>query len=225
MRGLPIAIVLVLVCATIAAASAGSVGFGMGVTTPRGQANRYAGSSFSIMLFGKFNVPQTPALGIRLTGAGTFLEDSEHDVNIAGWDLFTEKYSSDLYRLTIGTEVAPTMGVFEPYAGVGVGLHYFSNSVTLVDHNDEEIDSKNLGSEWDTGWYAMGGLRLHVTSYGAVDIGVHYDKIKNMDHLKAKELQDIVGLESESVDTEYISVYLGFQLLIPFETKDITASE
>lgn len=225
MRGLPIAVVMLLVCASIASASIGSAGFGMGVATPRGQANRYSGSSFSVMLFGKVNMPGSEAFGIRFTGAGTFLENTEHDVNIAGWDVFTEEYSSDLYRLTIGPEFAPTLGVFEPYAGAGVGLHYFSNSVTLKDHNDDEVDSKNLGSEWDTGWYLMGGLRLNVTPNGSVDIGVHYIKIKNMDHLKAKDLQEAVGLESESVDTEYISVYLGFQLRLPLGSSGITAPE
>jgi opacity protein-like surface antigen len=117
------------------------------------------------------------------------------------------------------------MGVLEPYVGAGVGLHYFSNSVSLKDHNDDEVDSKSLASEWDTGWYLMGGLRLNVTPNGSVDIGVHYDKIKNMDHLKAKDIQEAVGLDSESVDTEYVSVYLGFQLRIPFGKSDITAPE
>jgi opacity protein-like surface antigen len=221
MRALPVAIIIVLVCASMATASIGSFGFGMGVATPRGQANRYAESSFGIMIFGKLNMPAAPALGIRLTGAGTFLENNEHDLYVGGWDLFTEKYSSDLYRLTIGTEFAPTLGLLEPYAGAGVGFHYFSNSVTLVDHNDDEIDSRSLASEWDTGWYFMGGLRLYVTRNASVDIGVHYDKIKNMDHLKAKGIHEAVGLESESVDTEYISVYVGFQLRIPFGSSEV----
>jgi opacity protein-like surface antigen len=209
MKSLLLSLAIVLICATAASAVSGTGGFAVGAATPKGQANRYTESSFTLIFSGSLDLPGTPGLGLRAAGAGIFLESHEHDVEIGGWDIYTEEYSSNLYTFTVGVELAPPVSALEPYVGSGFGLYYFSNSVKLVDDDHEEVDSKSLSSEASFGYYLAGGLRLYVRPNVAVNVGAHYDVIKNMKHLKTKEVAEQADLESESVDSQYMTYYLG----------------
>jgi hypothetical protein len=215
MKPVLLAAAIVFASVTVASAVSGTGGFALGIATPKGQANRYTESSFTVVFSGRLDLPMAPGFGLKAAGAGIFLESHEHDLEVGGWDIYTEKYSSDLYYFAVGAEFAPPLGVLEPYFGSGFGLYYFSKSVKLVDNDNEEIDSKSLSSELSPGYYLAGGMRFFLRPKIALDVGAHYDVIKNMKHLKTKEVGGETGLESESIDSQYLTIYVGAQFRWP----------
>jgi opacity protein-like surface antigen len=214
MRVLGAAGMIILLWAVSAAAVTGDIGIGLGAAFPRGQFNRYADNSFTIGGYGGIDMPGIAFLGLRVGVQGFFLENHEHDVNLGGW-LFTEEYSTNLWKFTIGAEIAPEWYPLVPYATGGIGIYYFSKTVNLNDPDGEQIDSKRLSSETDVGWNGRGGIRVYFTPEVALDLSMQYDKITNMKSLKARGAYDDPEIGSESVDTELITLLVGVNIRIP----------
>jgi opacity protein-like surface antigen len=192
----------------------GRIGLGLGAAMPRGQANRYTDNSFAILLYGGLPMPGLAHASFRLGFQAIFLESEDHDVNLDGWD-FTESYSTDLMKFTLGSEVAPRLGVLQPFVGGGVGLYHFFSTVTLKDPGGDHIDKKTLSSETDFGWNLNGGLRIYFMPKWSVLLSAEYDKIMNMEHLKAADAGPTAALGSEELDIEYLSLFVGVQGIIP----------
>lgn len=213
MRTNGIAAILLLMFAGSASAVPGGFGFGAGAAMPQGQSNRYADDSFSIMAYGLVGIPGASALDLRLGFRNIFLEWKEHEVKLHGWDL-TEEYSTDLLKFTLGAEFAPIHGRFRPYGGIGLGIYHYSKDVTLKNWLDEEVDSRTIRSETDFGWNLSGGITLYFTETIAAVVNVEYDNIIGMESLKAKGLPDDAYLGTTSLDSEYISFFVGMRIRV-----------
>jgi opacity protein-like surface antigen len=206
--------IVIIMGADAASAMTGGLGGGLGATMPRGQFNKYTDNSFTIMGFGKLGVPSMPYLGVRFGLQGVFLERDEYDTRVGVFEL-TQKHSSDLWKGTMGLELAPRMVSLEPYIGGGVGLYNFRTKATLETEFGEEVDSKTLESETEFGWNLTGGLRLYFTPKIAMDVSLQYDKINNMRHLKAVGAADDPMLEAEELNSEILSIFAGIHVTLP----------
>jgi opacity protein-like surface antigen len=213
-RRIAVAIVISLLCIGRVFGATGGFGLGLGVAMPRGQFNRYAGDSFTIVGSGKLDIESIPSLGLGVGLQGIFLENEEYDVNLGGWD-FTEEYSTNLFKFTVGAEFTPVRSSLQPYAGAGLALYYFSQDVTLKNWLGEDVDSRELSSELDLGLNLSGGLRFYFTPRVAMDLCLSYDKISGMESLKTKGRYEDPSLESVSLDSEFISVVGGVHFRLP----------
>jgi opacity protein-like surface antigen len=117
-------------------------------------------------------------------------------------------------KFAIGAEFKPVHGRIEPYGGVGLGVYYFTKDVSLRNWLDEEVDSRKICSETDFGWNLNGGVRLYFGKNIGASIDIEYDNIVGMESLKAEGGRDDAYLESSSVDSEFISIFVGVHFRI-----------
>jgi hypothetical protein len=202
-----LAIIFLLTVQTLTAAGlSGSIGGGLGATLPQGEFNEYTKTGFSIMGFGKLNMASLPFVSYRLGVQGVFFERDDRSVSIQGYpdDLFTETYTNDLLKATLGLELSPPIPGFQPYAGAGIGVYYFSSRTSLKDSEGDEIASNTLDSKTKFGWNLQGGLRFSVFPKITLDLNAQYDIVQ--------DLEQYSGDEVVSFNSKFLSLFAGVQV-------------
>jgi opacity protein-like surface antigen len=186
----------------------GSVGGGLGATMPQGEFNDYTKTGFSIMGYGTINPVSMPYIGLRLGLQGVFFERDDRNVVFEGYpeDIFTETYTNNLLKGTLGLELSKRLASLEPYGGVGIGIYYFESKTELKDPDGDVIASNKLDSKTKFGWNFNGGLRIYMFSKVAFDFNVQYDIVQNLEQYSG---EDIVSFNSK-----FLSLFAGVS--IPF---------
>jgi opacity protein-like surface antigen len=202
-RLLIISIFVLILTGSASSQISGSLGGGLGATMPQGEFNEYTKTGFSIMGFGKIGSPNLPYLQLRLGLQGVFFERDERNVVFEGYpdDVFTETYTNDLFKGTLGLEFAKRLAAFEPYGGAGIGIYYFESKTELKDSEDEVIASNKLDSKTKFGWNLNGGMRIFMFPKVAFDFNIQYDIVQ--------DLEQYSGEEVVSFNSEFLSLFAG----------------
>ncbi len=202
-RLLIISIFVLFLAGSSSAQISGSLGGGLGATMPQGEFNEYTKTGFSIMGFGKIGSLKLPYLQLRLGLQGVFFERDNRNVVFEGYpdDVFTETYTNDLFKGTLGLEFAKRLAAFEPYGGAGIGIYYFESKTELKDPEDEVIASNKLDSKTKFGWNLNGGIRIFMFPKVAFDFNIQYDIVQN--------LEQYSGEEVVSFNSEFLSLFAG----------------
>lgn len=205
-------IVFVLIISSISSPAfaqlIGSMGGGLGATMPQGEFNDYTKTGFSIMGYGTVKPAKMPYLGLRLGLQGVFFERDDRNVVLEGYpdDIFTETYSNNLFKGTLGIELSKRLVSIEPYGSVGIGIYYFESKTELKDPDGDVIASNKLDSKTKFGWNFNGGLRVYLFPKVAFDFNVQYDIVQN--------LEQYSGEEVVSFNSEFLSLFAG--VAVPF---------
>lgn len=202
---LSIAVLLFIYC-PLSAQLTGSVGGGLGATMPQGEFNDYTKTGFSIMGFGVLKAASLPLVGIRLGIQGVFFEHDDRNVVFEGYpgDIFTEVYSNDLLKATIGMEFSKRLSSLEPYAGAGIGIYYFESKTELKDPDGDVIASNKLSSETKFGWNLNGGVKVYMFPKVAIDFNLQYDIVQDMKQYSGEEIV--------SFNSKFLSIFAGVSI-------------
>jgi len=199
---LSIAIIL-LICSSLSAQIVGSIGGGLGATMPEGEFNNYTKTGFSIMGFGVLKPSSMPMVGLRLGVQGVFFEHDDRNIVFEGYpdDIFTEVYSNDLLKATLGLEISKRLISIEPYGGAGIGIYYFESKTELKNPDGDIIASNKLSSETKFGWNLNGGMRIYMFPKVAFDLNLQYDIVQDMKQYSGEEII--------SFNSKFLSIFAG----------------
>ncbi|HDS00528.1 MAG TPA: hypothetical protein ENO22_12460 [candidate division Zixibacteria bacterium] len=184
----------------------GSLGGGLGATMPQGEFNEYTKTGFSIMGYGSIGVLKMPYMQLRLGLQGVFFERDNRNVVFEGdpEDIFTETYTNDLLKGTLGLEFSKRLAAIQPYGGGGVGIYYFESKTELKDPAGEVIASNKLDSKTKFGWNLNGGIRIFMFPRVAFDFNIQYDIVQDLEQYSEEEVV--------SFNSEFLSLFAGVSI-------------
>jgi opacity protein-like surface antigen len=187
----------------------GSLGGGLGATMPQGEFNNYTKTGFSIMGYITVNHVGMPYLGYRIGLQGVFFERDDRNVVFEGYPdyIFTETYSNNLIKGSLGLELSKRVTSLEPYGGAGIGIYYFESKTEIKDEDDNVIASNTLDSKTKFGFNFNGGVKVYFFSQVAFDFNIQYDIVQNLEQYSGEEIV--------SFNSKFLSLFAG--IAIPFD--------
>lgn len=158
------------------------------------------------MGFGVLKPSSMPMVGLRLGIQGVFFEHDDRNIVFEGYpdDIFTEVYSNDLLKATLGLEFSKRLISIEPYGGAGIGIYYFESKTEIKDPDGDVIASNKLSSETKFGWNLNGGMRIYMFPKVAFDLNLQYDIVQDM--------RQYSGEEIISFNSKFLSVFAGVSI-------------
>ncbi|NIP44701.1 MAG: outer membrane beta-barrel protein [candidate division Zixibacteria bacterium] len=201
-----IILLLSVLSSSVSAQIFGYLGGGLGATMPQGEFNEYTKTGFSIMGYGTIGMLKMPYVQLRLGLQGVFFEHDDRNVVFEGYpdDVFTETYTNDLLKATLGLELSKRLAAFEPYGGAGIGIYYFESKTELKDPDGEVIASNKLDSKTKFGWNLNGGIKIFMFPKVAFDFNLQYDIVQ--------DLEQYSGEEVVSFNSEFLSLFAGVSI-------------